>query len=342
MNNKRVIVLMHDSLVPPDELKRPEDRDGADWKTEYDVMTELRKLGYEVRPLGVSCDLTPIRNAIEDWQPHLAFNLLEEFHGVAVYDQHMAAYLELMRQPYTGCNPRGLMLSHDKSLAKKILTYHRIDVPECVVFPRGKRVRPPRNLKFPLLVKSTTEDASLGISQASVVSNEAKMLDRVTYLHDQLSTDALVEEYIEGREIYMGVIGNERLRTLPAWEVKFDGMPEGSAHIATAKVKWDRKYQKKYGITSGVAQDLPVGAAEHLERLSKRIYKSLDLSGYARMDFRLTPEGKPYVLEANPNPNLAQGEEYAGSAAHIGIKYGELIQQIINLGLQYRAEWKLV
>jgi D-alanine-D-alanine ligase len=342
MSNKRVIVLMHDSLVPPDELKRPEDRDTADWKTEYDVMTELRRLGHEVRALGVSYDLTPIRNAIEDWQPHLAFNLLEEFHGVAVYDQHMAAYLELMRQPYTGCNPRGLMLSHDKMLSKKVLAYHRIAVPECVVVPRGKRVRRPRDLKFPLLVKSATEDASLGIAQASVVQNETKLLDRVAYLHEQLSTDALVEEYIEGRELYMGVLGNERLRTLPTWEVKFDGMPEGSAHIATRKVKWDQKYQKRNGITMGVAQDLPVGAAEQLDRLSKRIYKSLDLSGYARMDFRLTPEGKFYVLEANPNPNLAQGEEFAGSAAHIGVGYGELIQQIIQLGLQYRAAWKQV
>jgi D-alanine-D-alanine ligase len=122
----------------------------------------------------------------------------------------------------------------------------------------------------------------------------------------------------------------------------FSGMPEGAAHIATAKVKWDRKYQSKYGITTGPARDLPAGAAEELDRLSKRIYKTLDLSGYARLDFRLTPEGKLSVLEANPNPNLARGEDFAASAEHAGIGYGDLLQKILNLGAQYRAEWKLV
>lgn len=342
MSAQRIIVLMHEDLLPPEELKRAEDRESADWKSEYDVVSELRKLGHEVRPLGVSCDLTPIRDAIIDWKPHIAFHLLEEFHGVAVYDQHMAAYLELMRQPYTGCNPRGLMLSHDKALSKKILTYHRIAVPEFAVFPRGKKVRRPRDLKFPLLVKSATEEASLGIAQASVVGSDVKLQDRVAYLHEQLGTDVLVEEYIEGRELYVGVLGNQRLRTLPVWEMEFSGMPDGTARIATAKVKWDHNYQNKYGITTGAARDLPEGAAELLDRLSKRIYKTLDLSGYARLDFRLTPAGKLYILEANPNPNLARDEDFAESAAHAGLPYGELLQQILNLGRQYRAEWKLV
>jgi D-alanine-D-alanine ligase len=342
MSNKRIVVLMHDGLIPPDELERPKDRETAEWVTEYDVVSTLRKMGHEARPIGVSCDLGPIRDAIEEWKPHLAFNLLEEFHGVAVYDQHMAAYLELMRQPYTGCNPRGLMLSHDKGLSKKILSYHRINVPDFIIVPRGCRFRRPKNLDFPLVVKSATEDASLGIAQASVVSNDAKLADRVAYLHEQLSTDALVEEFIEGRELYVGVLGNLRLRTLPAWEMTFDGMPEGAARIATAKVKWDRKYQTKYGIATKAAKDLPTGAAEELERLSKRAYKALDLSGYARMDFRLTAEGKPALLEANPNPNLARDEDFAASAAHAGIEYDELLEQILNLGLQYRAAWKLV
>ena len=341
MSDKRIIVLMHEDLVPPEAVERPKILATAEWKTEYDVVTELRKLGHEARTVGVARDLTPIRDAIVDWKPHLAFNMLEEFHGVAVYDQHMAAYLELMRQPYSGCNPRGLMLAHDKVLCKKILTYHRIAIPDFALFPRGKKVVRPKNLDFPLLVKSATEDASLGIAQASVVGNDDKLQDRVAYLHEQHSTDALVEEYIEGRELYVGVLGNSRLRTFPVWEMSFSGMPEGAAHIATAKVKWDHNYQTKHGITTAAAKHLPNGAAEHLNRLSKRIYKTLDLSGYARMDFRLTPEGKLYVLEANPNPNLAHGEDFAESAAHAGLKYGELLQQIINLGLQYRAQWKL-
>lgn len=340
MSPKRVLVLMHEDLVPPDALGEPEQRENADWKTEYDVVSELRKLGHDVRPLGVRCDLGPIRDAIVEWRPHIAFNLLEEFHGVAVYDQHMAAYLELMRQPYTGCNPRGLLLAHDKALSKKILAYHRIAVPEFVVVSRGTKFRRPKELRFPLLVKSATEDASLGISQASVVGNEAKLSDRVDFVREQLATDALVEEYIEGRELYVGVLGNRRLRTFPVWEMVFRGMPDGAAHIATAKVKWDHKYQAKYGITTEAAKHLPPGAEEQLDRLSKRIFKTLDLSGYARMDFRLTPDGKLYVLEANPNPNLARGEDFAESAARVGLKYGDLLQQILHLGFQYRAEWK--
>ena len=338
----RVLVLVHEDLIPPDSLTGHTDEEILNWKAEFDVISSLKEMEHDVRVLGVWDDLGKVRKEIDEWSPHIAFNLLEEFHGIAVYDQHVVSYLELLRQPYTGCNPRGLMLSHDKALSKKILTYHRIDVPEFAVFPRGQKVRRPKNLEFPLLVKSATEDASLGIAQASVVSNDAKLQDRVAYLHDQLATDALVEQYIEGRELYVGVLGNQRLRTFPAWEMSFSGMPEGTAHIATAKVKWDHKYQKKYGIATGAAKDLPVGAAERLDKLSKRIYKTLALSGYARMDFRLTPEGKFYVLEANPNPNLAQGEDYAESAAHAGLEYGELLQQILNLGLQYRAEWKLV
>lgn len=341
MSPKRVLVLMHEDLVPPDALEGPEQRTSAPWKTEYDVVSELRKLGHDVRPLGVRCDLGPIRDAIVDWKPHIAFNLLEEFHGVAVYDQHMAAYLELMRQPYTGCNPRGLLLAHDKALSKKILSYHRIAVPAFLAVPRGAKFRRPKELQFPLLVKSATEDASLGISQASVVGNDAKLTDRVAFVREQLGTDALVEEYIEGRELYVAVLGNRRLRTFPVWEMIFSGMPEGAVHIATAKAKWDRQYQAKYGIALDAAKHLPSGAAEQLDRLAKRIYKTLDLSGYARMDFRLTPEGKIYVLEANPNPNLANGEEYAESAARTGMNYGDLLEQILHLGFQYRAEWKL-
>src|SRR5262245_29378850 len=205
MSGKRIIVLTHEELVPPEAVDR-ETVETAEWKTEYDVMTELRKLGHEVRAVGVARDLTPIRDAIVDWKPHLAFNLLEEFHGVAVYDQHMAAYLELMRQPYTGCNPRGLMLAHDKVLSKKVLSYHRINVPDFVVVAKGRRFRRPKHLEFPLLVKSAVEDASFGIAQASVVTSDAKLADRVSYLHEQLSTDALVEEFVEGRELYVGVM----------------------------------------------------------------------------------------------------------------------------------------
>lgn len=341
MRPYRVLVLMHDALVPPASIKGVSEKEMAEWKTEYDVVAGLTNLGHDVRPLGVSNDLGVLRDAIVDWKPRIHFNLLEEFHGVSLYDTHVVSYLELMQQHYTGCNPRGLMLAHDKALSKKILSYHRIPVPDFTVFPLGRVVKRSRRLEFPLLVKSATEEASLGISQASLVHSDEKLKDRVAFIHEQLRTDALVEEYIEGRELYVGVLGNLRLQTLPVWEMVFSNMADGVARIATAKVKWDHDYQSRHGITTRAATGLPGGWDERLPKLCKRIYRTLGLSGYARLDFRMRDDGKMYLLEANPNPNLAYGEDFAESAYQAGVDYEELLRRIINLGTSYRAGWKV-
>ena len=340
MKKQRVLVLMHEDLVPPESMEGYSDQEMLDWKTEFDVVSTVREMKHEVRPLGVFDDLGPLREAIQDWKPSVAFNLLEEFHGVGVYDHHVVSYLELMKQPYTGCNPRGLLLAHDKILSKKILTYHRIPNPRFLVFPRDKTIRPPKNAPYPLLVKSASEEASLGIAQDSIVSTDEKLKERVEFIHDKIKTDALVEEYIEGRELYVGVFGNRRLQTLPIWEMLFTKAPPGMAQIATAKVKWDVKYQKKLGIETRAAEDLPNGVDAKIKRLCKRIYRALNLSGYARMDLRMTPEGKVYVLEANPNPNLSFGEDFSESAEKAGISYESLLQKIINLGIRYKAAWQ--
>lgn len=340
MRPLRVLVLMHEQLVPPDNIEGLSAKEIAPWKSEYDVSAGLTNLGHTVRPLGLSDDLGVLRVAVEQWKPHIAFNLLEEFHGVATYDQHVVAYLELLRKPYTGCNPRGLMLAHDKALAKKILSYHRIRVPDFGVFPIGKAVKRARRLHFPLLVKSVSEEGSVGISQASLVTNDEKLAERVAFIHDQLGTDAIAEEFIEGRELYVGVMGNQRLTTFPIWEMYFDNMPDDAVRIATAKVKWDHEYQKKYGIMTGAARKLPDGAQEHIERICKRVYRLLSLSGYARMDLRLTPEGQVYLLEANPNPNLEYGEDFAESAEKMGVDYESLLSRILGLGLRYTPPWK--
>lgn len=340
MKKLRVLVLMHEDLIPPDSIEGLSDQEIAPWKAEYDVLAGLEALGHEARPLGMRDDLGAVRREILKWKPHVAFNLLEEFHGVAVYDYHVVSYLELMRQPYTGCNPRGLLLAHDKALSKKILTYHRISTPHFSVFPLGRAPRPPRRLTFPMLVKSVVEDASLGISQDSIVTNEKRLIERVTFVHEQVKSDAIVEEYIEGRELYVGVIGNQRLQTLPVWEMLFTKMPDGMPRIATAKVKWDAKYQQKYGIETRAAENLPPGVDERITKLCKRMYRLLSLSGYARMDLRLTANGRIYVLEANPNPNLEYGEDLAESAHTVGISYEALLQRILNLGLRYHAPWR--
>ncbi|HXY75589.1 MAG TPA: hypothetical protein VEH54_01655, partial [Steroidobacteraceae bacterium] len=328
------------SLVPPESLEGDSEKEIEEWRTEYDVTTTLRKLGHEVRCLGVLDSLTELRTAIADWEPHVVFNLLEEFDGIVTYDQHVVAFLELMRQPYTGCNPRGLLLSRDKPLSKQLLAFHRIATPQFSVFRRGAHIRVPRKQRFPLFVKSTVEDASLGIAQASVVEDAAKLKERIEFVHEQVKSDALVEEYIEGRELYVGVIGNERLTRLPVWEMVFGSMPDTLAGIATRKVKWDKRYQAKYGITTHAATELPPPILAALDRLSRRVYRALGMSGYARMDFRVTPQGQVYVLEANANPNLEAAEDFAESARASGVPYRALIERLVDLGLKYRAQWR--
>jgi D-alanine-D-alanine ligase len=245
-----------------------------------------------------------------------------------------------MRAPYTGCNPRGLLLSRDKVLCKQLLAFHRIPTPQFAVFRRGQRVTVPRRLRPPLFVKSTTEDASLGIAQASVVDDLGKLRERVQFMHEQIGSDALVEEYIEGRELYVGMLGNERLTRMPVWEMRFGSLPESLPAIATRKVKWDRAYQKRYEITTRAADDLPPAVLHQLDRLSRRIYRALHLSGCARIDFRVRSDGSVFMLEANPNPNLAREEDFAESAQAAGMGYKELLERIMTLGRNYRVEWR--
>jgi D-alanine-D-alanine ligase len=340
MRRLRALVVVHASLVPPESLQGHSEKEIEEWRTEYDVTSTLRTLGHDVRCVGVLDSLTELRTAIADWEPDIVFNLLEEFDGIVTYDQHVVAFLELLRQPYTGCNPRGLLLSRDKSLCKQLLAYHRIATPQFSVFRRGTRIHVPRKLRFPLFVKSTVEDASLGIAQASVVEDAPKLRERIEFVHAQVKSDALVEEYIEGRELYVAVLGNERLTRLPVWEMVFGSMPSSLAAIATRKVKWDKRYQQKYGITTHAALDLPPQVLAALDRLSRRIYRALGLSGYARMDFRVTPGGQVYVLEANANPNLEAEEDFAESARAAGTPYPQLLERLMDLGLRYRAQWR--
>jgi D-alanine-D-alanine ligase len=337
MKKLRVLALMHESMVPPQDVSGIDVRE-ASWKMEYDVVTTLHNLGHQTQSLGVGSDLTAIRNAMQEFKPHLAFNLLEDFHDVPIFDQNVVSYLELLRLPYTGCGPRGLMLARDKALSKKLLAYHRIPVPDFAVFPRGRKVRRPRRLEFPIIVKSLTHEASTGISQASVVTDETELKQRVRFVHDSVGGDAIGERFIEGRELYLGLLGNQRLVVFPVWEMSFDRLPERGRLIATDRVKWSDKYQKKYGIKTEEAKGLSAEQTESIQRLCKRAFRILTLNGYARIDMRMDESGKVYVLEANPNPQLAYGEDFAESAEKAGIGYQELLQRILSLGLRWRPE----
>jgi D-alanine-D-alanine ligase len=331
MKRTRVLVLLHPEQAPPDSIKGYSEQDILAFKTGYDVVNTLRKARHEVRVLGVQHELRPIRNEIDNFKPDIVFNLLEEFHGEPAYDQNVASYLELIRIPFTGCNPRGLMLSRGKDLSKKLLAYHRIPVPAFAVFPMNRKIKRPDRLKFPLIVKTLSEDASLGIAQKSIVDSDEKLVERVTFVHEKLGVAAIAEQYIAGRELYVSVMGNERLRMFPVWELEFG---DATSRIATAKVKFDVKYQEQRGILQGPAEDLAPELHKRIRNLTRRICRTLELDGYARIDFRLSPEGIPYFLEANPNPEIARYEVFAEAAAYDGMKYSEMLRRIIALGLQ--------
>ena len=338
MNKLRVLALVHRHLIPPDEIPEGTDIVSAPWRTEFDVISTLRALGHEVQALGVHDDLGELRRASTEWKPHIAFNLLEGFDDVTIFDQNVVSHLELLKLPYTGCNPRGLLLARDKSLSKKLLAYHRIQVPESDVFRIGRPIRRPKRLAFPLIVKSLTQEASIGISQASVVDSDEKLKERVTFVHESIGTSAIAEQYVEGRELYVGILGNQTLQALPVWELFFTNMPPDARRIATDRVKWSVKYQKKYGIDSGPSAELPAGLAEKIQHVCKRAYRALELSAYARIDLRLDEQGRVWVLEANPNPQVARGEDFAASAEKTGVSYEQLMQRILNLGMRWQPE----
>ncbi len=330
----RVLVLMHEDLVPPDDSSGLDDRARLEFRTESDVIAALAALGHVVLKVGVRDDLAPLRREINAGRPDIVFNLLEEFQGQPVFDHNVVSYLELLRVPYTGCNPRGLVLARDKALSKKVLHYHRTKVPGFAVVPIGRKFRRPRGLPFPLIVKSLVEEASLGISKASVVNSDDKLAERVRFIHDHLRTDAIVEQFIDGRELYVAVLGNYRLKVLPVWELLIEKAPPEEPRIATRKVKWDPGYQERWGVAIDEAKDLPLELVRRLESTARRIYRVLGLSGYARIDFRLDASGQPYFLEANPNPDIARDAEFASAADAAGLGYEKLLQRIVGLGLQ--------
>lgn len=333
MRRLRILVLMHPDCVPPDSSHGYTAQQINVWKTEYDVVSTLRGAGHDVRPLGVQEEIKPVRDEIEGFKPHVVFTLLEEFHYQTAYDQHIASFLELMKVPYTGCNPRGLVLARGKDLSKTLVHQRRIAVPAFAVFPMRRKIKRPPRLALPLIVKSLNEDGSHGISQASVVDTDEKLVERVAFIHERIETAAIAEQFIEGRELYVGVLGNNRLKALPVWELKF-GTTGGVRSIATEKVKHDTSYQERLGIVDGLAKDLKPEVSDRIQRTAKRIYRTLGLDGYARIDFRLSSDDTPYFIEANPNPEIAKSQEFASAARHIGLAYPDLLNRIVTLGIR--------
>ncbi len=338
---------MHSELVPPMEKNestgkvtygplKEEDRLETPWTTEYDILFHLQRMGHKVEALGVYSDLLKIRTAIDEFKPHIVYNLLEEFDGESVFDSHVVSYLELLRIPYSGNSPRALMMARDKSLAKKILMFHRIKTPKFAVFPKNKKKSLSKSLSFPLIVKCLDEDASLGLSQASVVHSQEKLLERVNYINTKIGVDAIVEEFIEGREFYVGILGNYRLDLLPVWEVFYKKSESPEKEFYSRSAKWNEKYRSRKGIDSGKAK-ISVELEQKIQNIAKKTYKALELNGYARIDVRMDKNENIYVIEANPNPNIAYDDEFAESALYKKRwTYQKLLQKILNLGITWQ------
>jgi D-alanine-D-alanine ligase len=332
----RVMVLMHRDFKPPPTLEGLSEAAIDRMKTEIDVTAALSDLGHEVQELGVHDELAPIRSAVEEGRPHIVFNLLEEFQDQVVFDTHVVAYLELLRARYTGCNPRGLVLARDKALSKALASHFRIRAPRFVVVRAGRRIRRPKQLGFPLIVKSLWAESSTGIAKASIVRDDAKLAERVAFVHESIGTDAIVEEFVPGREIYASLLGNDRVQAFPPQEFVLQNRERSDEMIVTEKLKHDLRYQESQGVTIE-RPELPEELLRKLHRQSKRIYHLLQLDGYARLDWRLRDDGELFFLEANPNPEIAAGQEFAESAKGAGIAYEPLIQRILNLGLARAA-----
>jgi len=305
-----------------------------DWKTEADVMAALGALGHTAEHLAIFDDVDLLRQKLETFAPDVLFNLVEQFRNNPGFDQNIVSFFEMQGRPFTGCGSTGLTLCKHKGISKKILHYHGIHVPHFVVVPRGQRITRPKQLKFPILVKPVKEEASYGISQASFVQNEEQFGERVAFIHEKHSSDAIAEEYIEGRELYVSLMGNVRLTVFPIRELVFREVPPNEPKIATYKAKWDDEYRKRWGLENQFAEDLDPTLVTNITEKCKEIYRLLTIDGYARIDLRLTPANKLYFIEANPNPILADDEDFALSAAKAGLPYPDLIERIVRLGIR--------
>jgi D-alanine-D-alanine ligase len=332
MKKARILVLFDTDSEPPanqDYRKQLESGDEA----EFDVARALVGLGHEVRLFGFRGDLGHLVTGLRADKVDLVFNLTERFRNLSALDFTVASVLEMLDMPYTGASAQGLILARDKALTKMVLAYHGLRIPHFMVCPRGAPVQRPSDIRFPLIVKPLDEDASVGISQSSVVRDDPALGERVTFIHDRHSTDAIVEEFIAGREVYVGVVGNEKPKALPPIEMVFGDGTDEEARIATFKVKWSVKYRESRGITNRIANNWPREVINRLSDVAVRAYQAAGLRDYGRIDIRLAHDDEVYIVEANPNPYLADGEDLAWAAEEAGFPYPQFIEKIAEMAV---------
>ena len=335
MKKKIKVLALFDAIRPTKiDQDLSKEMKTEDWKTEANVLAALGTLGHPTEHLAIFDNLDLLRQKLEGFGPDVIFNLADQFKNNRGFDQNIASLLEMQGVPFTGCGATGLVLSKHKGTSKKILGYHHIHVPNFVVIPRSQRIARLKKPKFPLLVKPVKEEASYGISQASFVTGDEQFKERVAFIHESHDSDVIAEEYIEGRELYVSVMGNARLTVFPIRELVFREVPPNEPKIATYRAKWDNEYRKRWGLLNQFPEDLAPALIAEIEDICKRIYRLLTIEGYARIDLRLTPDNKVYFIEANPNPILAEDEDFAQAAAKAGLSYPQLIDRIIGIGMK--------
>ena len=337
------VLMIFDLPVPPAfdiDYRAKIESDDPDWQTEHDVFLALQKLGHEVRFLGLNHELDPLIQEVRISKPDVVFNLCESFENDRVYEPHIVALLELLQVPYTGAPSSALALCKDKGLTKKVLSYHRIRNPEFLISQGAHPLRTFPRMRYPAIVKPLGLEASEGIDQNSIVTNAKEAKAQVARLHHRFETDVIIEQYIQGREIYFGVLGNGRMVILPPRELFFDRIKNEEEKFATYQLKWDEKYRKRWGIRNDDAEAIDAKALRLVHTQIRKIYRLFGLQGYARFDFRLTENNQWYFLEANPNPALAADDDFASAARKAGFSYDELIDHILRSAVNPKSQRK--
>jgi D-alanine-D-alanine ligase len=325
-----------ETVEPPPEKpangKRPRRRRRKrDTPDREEIFVALEKLGYE--PSYQALDGRPQSlHAVARSGCDLLFNLAEAYDGDDTKDMNVAAYLDLIGIPYTGAGPHALYLAQDKALAKKIFHFHGIRTPFFATSYRGK-LDHAHDISFPLIVKPSSEDGSIGIDSGSVVGSVKELMERIHYIHEEFDSPALIEEYIEGREIYAAVLGNESPEVLPLVELDLSRLPQGTPKIAGKEVKWDKDTEAYKVTKSAPVEDLDEETTQKLTGTAVSVYQSLKLRDYGRIDMRLSEKGDVYVIEANPNPWLSSGAEFFMAARKSGRSYSQLISEIVDFAL---------
>jgi D-alanine-D-alanine ligase len=306
-------------------------------EAEYEVADALRRNGHELRLIGIRDDIRALVDRLGEFAPDLVFNCCEAFRGNSHYEYGVAALLEMYGYRHTGSPATALLVARNKSMSKKILRFHGIRVPEFAVFHPGEPFLRPSAVRYPLIVKPLLEDASVGIAQASVVHDDAGLEERVRFIHEKFSQAAIAEELIEGRELYVGLLGNDELLMLPPVEMHFGRLPKAERRIATYKAKWDVEYRERHHIRTGFARRLPPELLGRIRWTCETAFHALWLEDYGRLDLRVTHDHEVYVIEANPNPFISYGHEFANAAEKTGLKYPAFIQRIVDEAVKRHA-----